>query len=94
VAEFDIMYDEGISKAGDLLDIAAATGIVDKRGSYFYLGEELLAQGRENAKQALRDDPDAAADIESKIRARMSLGGGGPPSDATTESEDHGEAEA
>jgi recombination protein RecA len=71
VAEFDIMYDEGISKAGDLLDMAVELGVIAKRGSYYYLGEEMLAQGRENAKQALRDDPDLAAQVEQDVREQL-----------------------
>jgi recombination protein RecA len=87
VAEFDIMYDEGISKAGDLLDMAVEAGIVAKRGSYFYLGDEMLAQGRENAKQYLRENADAAAQIERTIREELSLAGASPPASAD-ESED------
>jgi recombination protein RecA len=70
VAEFDIMYDEGISKAGDLLDMAVETGIIAKRGSYFYLGEEMLAQGRENAKQALRD-PATSEPVDASVRDKL-----------------------
>ena len=80
VAEFDIMYDEGISKAGDLLDMAVETGIIAKRGSYFYLGEEMLAQGRENAKQALRDSPDTASQVEQTVREQLSGAGAVTPS--------------
>jgi len=68
VAEFDIMYDEGISKAGDLLDIAVELGLIEKRGSYYYRNDENLAQGRENAKHFLRDHPDVAGEIEAAIR--------------------------
>ncbi len=71
VAEFDITYAEGISKVGDLLDVAVGLGVVDKRGSYFYHGEETLAQGRENAKQFLREHPDVAATIEARVREKM-----------------------
>ena len=71
VAEFDIMYDEGISKAGDLLDMAVELGVVEKRGSYYYREGENLAQGRENAKQFLREHPAAAAEIEAIVREAM-----------------------
>jgi recombination protein RecA len=71
VAEFDIMYAEGISKAGDLLDMAVELGVVEKRGSYYYREGENLAQGRENAKQFLREHPDAAAEIEAIVREAM-----------------------
>ena len=73
-AEFDIMFNEGISKSGDLLDMAVELGVVEKRGSYFYRGEESLAQGRENAKQFLRDHPDLADQVEAAVRERMQLG--------------------
>jgi recombination protein RecA len=71
VAEFDLMYDEGISKAGDLLDMAVELGVVEKRGSYYYREGESLAQGRENAKQFLREHPDVAAQIEAIVRETM-----------------------
>jgi len=71
VAEFDLMYDEGISKAGDLLDMAVELGVVEKRGSYYYREGESLAQGRENAKQFLREHPDVAAQIETIVRETM-----------------------
>jgi len=73
VAEFDIMYDEGISKAGDLLDMAAEVGVVEKRGSYYSYGEERLGQGRENVKQYLREHPDLALNIENQIRETKDL---------------------
>jgi len=71
VAEFDIMYDEGISKAGDLLDMAVELDVVEKRGSYYYREGENLAQGRENAKQFLREHPEVAAEIEAIVREAM-----------------------
>ena len=73
VAEFDIMYNEGISKVGDILDIAVDNDIVDKRGSYYSYGETRLAQGRENAKNYLVENPDLALEIENKIRAKFML---------------------
>jgi len=68
-AEFDIMYNEGISKAGSALDVGVELSIVRKSGAWFYLGEERLGQGRENAKEFLNNNPDALADIEKRIRA-------------------------
>jgi recombination protein RecA len=68
VAEFDIIYGEGISREGDILDLGVEHDIIDKRGSYYYYQEELLAQGRENTKEALRDNPEIAAQIETAIR--------------------------
>jgi recombination protein RecA len=72
VAEFDITYGEGISRAGDLLDVAVGLGVVDKRGSYFYYADETLAQGRENAKSFLREHTDVAEQIETATREKMS----------------------
>ncbi len=76
VAEFDIMYNEGISKVGDLLDIGVELGLIEKRGSYYNYGETRLAQGRENAKEALRENPDFAIELEIRIRELAQLGGG------------------
>ena len=75
-AEFDIMYNEGISKAGDLLDLATAMEIISKRGSFFNYGELRLGQGRENAKEYLRAHPELATEIEMGVRER---GSGGEP---------------
>jgi recombination protein RecA len=73
VAEFDIMYNEGISKAGDVLDIAVEREIVDKRGAFYSYGDTRLGQGRENAKQFLRDTPGLAVEIENKVREAAGL---------------------
>ena len=71
--EFDIMYGEGISKTGELVDMGVKAGIVEKSGSWFSYGDERIGQGRENAKGFLRDNPDIARDIEDKIRAAHGL---------------------
>jgi len=65
--EFDIMFDEGISVAGDLVDMAVTDGVVQKSGAWFSYGEVRIGQGRENAKQFLRDNPDLAVEIREKI---------------------------
>ncbi len=70
-AEFDIMYNEGVSKAGDLLDLAVEQNIIDKRGSFYSFGETRLGQGRENAKEFLRENLDMAAEIETVIRKEL-----------------------
>ena len=67
-AEFDIMYNEGISKVGDLLDLAVEAEIITKRGSFYSYGETRLGQGRENSKEFLRQNPDFAAEIEALVR--------------------------
>ncbi len=66
--EFDIMYGEGISKTGELIDLGVKSGIVEKSGSWFTYGDQRIGQGRENAKQFLKDNPKVAAEIEKKIR--------------------------
>jgi len=71
--EFDIMYGEGISKMGELLDIGVKMEVVDKSGSWFSYGDERIGQGRENAKQFLKDNPAMAMEIEDKIRAAHGL---------------------
>ena len=72
-AEFDIMYGEGISREGDLLDLAVDQKIVEKSGTWFSYGGERLGQGRENCKNFLRANPDPAAAIEEKVRAELGL---------------------
>ena len=67
-AEFDIMYGEGISKVGSILDAAVASGIVDKSGSWFSYGDVKIAQGRDNSKKYLEENPDLLAEIEGKVR--------------------------
>ena len=76
--EFDIMYNEGISKAGDLLDLAVELDIIDKRGSFYSYGEIRLGQGRENTKEYIRTNPDLAQEIELTIRQEL-LGDQAPP---------------
>ncbi len=71
-AEFDIMFDEGISKAGDLLDLGVEMGIIKKTGAFFTLDETRLGQGRENAKEYLRQHQDLAQEIERQIRTTAS----------------------
>lgn len=72
-AEFDIMYGEGISREGSILDTGANLDIVSKSGAWYSLDSERLGQGRENAKQYLRDNPEIASVIEEKIRAHYNL---------------------
>lgn len=69
VIDFDIMYGEGISKTGELLDLGIKAGIVEKSGSWFAYNGEKLGQGRENAKLFLKDHPEVALEIENKIKA-------------------------
>ncbi|BAH98201.1 DNA recombinase RecA [Acetobacter pasteurianus IFO 3283-22] len=66
--EFDIMYGEGISKVGELIDLGVKAGVVEKSGAWFSYDSQRIGQGRENAKQFLRDHPEMAADIERRVR--------------------------
>jgi recombination protein RecA len=73
-AEFDIMYNEGISKYGDLLDLATGLDIVTKRGSFYSYGDIRLGQGRENAKDFLKQNTDLADEIELAVRQQTAEG--------------------
>ena len=72
-AEFDILYGEGISKEGDLIDVAAERNILEKSGSWFSYGGERIGQGRENARQFLRDNPDVRKKLDGEVRKAMNL---------------------
>ncbi len=72
-AEFDILYGEGISKEGDLLDIAAANNILEKSGSWFSYEGERIGQGRENARTFLRDHPDIVVKLEGQVRKALNI---------------------
>jgi len=73
-AEFDIMYNEGISKSGDILDLAAELALIEKRGSFYSYGDIRLGQGRENAKGFLREHPDMMSEIDLAIRQQTLSG--------------------
>jgi recombination protein RecA len=87
-AEFDIMYNEGISLAGDILDLATEMEIIEKRGSFFNYGEGKLGQGRENAKDFLRNHLDLMMEIEQAIRQRALTGAVPMPINDSGEGED------
>src|SRR3954454_4444653 len=72
-AEFDVMYGEGISRSGDLLDLAVDKRIVEKSGAWFAYGGERLGQGRENVKQFLKDNPEVFKSIDEKVRKELGL---------------------
>jgi len=72
--EFDIIYGEGISRDGDLLDLASNSGIVEKSGSWFTFNGERIGQGRENAKQFLKENPKIAREIEKKVLENYGIG--------------------
>lgn len=70
VAEFDIIYGKGISREGDILDLAVQYGLIEKRGSFYSYQGQNIAQGRENAKQYLRDHPEVTAELEQRVREK------------------------
>ncbi len=76
VVEFDIMYGEGISKTGELLDLGVRAGVVEKSGSWFSYDSQRIGQGRENAKSYLKEHPEVAGAIETALRAQAGIGGG------------------
>ncbi|MBF4510822.1 MAG: recombinase RecA [Aeromicrobium sp.] len=84
-AEFDIMYGLGISKEGSLLDLGVEEAVVQKSGAWYTYGEERLGQGREAAKDYLRDHPDLRDEIENRIRERLGLPADGPAPAASDE---------
>ena len=91
--EFDIMYGEGVSKMGEILDLGVKAGVVEKSGSWFSYNSERIGQGRENAKTFLKEHPDMSNQIEALIRQNAGLVSdamlvGGPDSDPETENDD------
>jgi recombination protein RecA len=87
VAEFDILYNEGISKEGDILDLGVEQGVVEKRGSFYSYNEQRIGQGRENARLYLVENPETAQAIEDRIRELTR-----PEAHAEAHSEAHAEA--
>ena len=71
--EFDIMYGEGVSKVGELIDLGVKAGVVEKSGAWFSYDSQRIGQGRENAKQFLKDNPDMAAKIEAQVRQNSGI---------------------
>jgi recombination protein RecA len=71
--EFDIMYGEGVSKIGELIDLGVKAGVVEKSGAWFSYDSQRIGQGRENAKAFLRENPDLAAKIEAAVRQNSGL---------------------
>jgi recombination protein RecA len=92
-AEFDIMFNEGISKSGDVLDLATKFEVIQKRGAFFSYGDIRLGQGRENAKDYLRQNPDLMNEIETEIRQKALSGEIALPLDMGAETSDGGSSE-
>jgi recombination protein RecA len=93
IVEFDIMYGEGISKMGEVLDLGVKAGVVEKSGSWFSYQDQRIGQGRENAKQFLRSNPEMSATIESAIRSNAGLVVGDEITPVTGEVTDAAETE-
>jgi recombination protein RecA len=72
-AEFDILYGEGISKEGDLLDLGVEMKVIEKSGAWYAFDGERMGQGRENARQFLKDNADVRAEVDSRLRKGMGL---------------------
>jgi recombination protein RecA len=70
-AEFDLVFGEGISKIGEILDMGVEMGVINKSGSWFSYSDNKLGQGREAVKQLLRDNPELANELETKIRTKL-----------------------
>ncbi|MCI8585997.1 MAG: recombinase RecA [Lachnospiraceae bacterium] len=87
-AEFDIMFGQGISTVGDILDLAANSGVVVKSGAWYAYNDAKIGQGRENAKQFLRDNPEACREIEMKVREHYGLPGAGAPAEEAKPAEE------
>lgn len=71
MAEFDIMYNEGISRTGDVLDLAVQHGVVGKAGAWFDYNDAKIGQGREQAKKYLKEHPDTLAEVDGKVREKV-----------------------
>jgi recombination protein RecA len=71
--EFDIMYGEGISREGDVLDLAVTQRVIDKSGAWFSYKGDRLGQGRENSKQTLKDNPDLLKKIEREVKVKLGM---------------------
>jgi recombination protein RecA len=93
-AEFDIEYGVGISKEGSLLDMALDHDLIQKSGSFFSYGETRLGQGRNNTKEFVRDNPELAAELETKIHAKLGLGEADEARPETEKEADAAKAEA
>lgn len=87
-AEFDIMFGQGISREGDILDLAAGCNVVNKSGAWYAYNNEKIGQGRENAKQFLKENTAIRDEIEAKVRAHYNLGGEAPEAEAPNDKAD------
>ena len=84
-AEFDIMFGKGISREGDILDLAANENIIVKSGAWFAYNDAKIGQGRENAKIYLKENPEVMAEVENKVREKFGLNGASAAKDEAEE---------
>ena len=77
-AEFDILYGEGISREGEIIELGVANKIVDKSGAWYTYGKDRIGQGKDNTREYLREHPEMAEEIEAKVRAALGVGGSAP----------------
>ena len=87
-AEFDILYGEGISREGEIIELGVAHKIVDKSGAWYSYGKDRIGQGKDNTREYLREHPEMAEEIEGKIRAALGVNSSGGTVSATEEAED------
>ena len=71
MAEFEILYGEGISREGEIIDLGVDQGIIDKAGSWYSYGKDRIGQGKENVREYLKANPEIASEIEAQIRAKL-----------------------
>jgi recombination protein RecA len=71
MAEFEILYGEGISRQGEIIELGVQNGFIEKAGSWYSYGSDRIGQGKENVREFLRSNPETAAEIEHKIRAKL-----------------------
>jgi recombination protein RecA len=93
-AEFDIMYNEGISRTGDLIDIGTQLGMIVKRGAFFSFQDTRIGQGRENAKQYLKEHPEIFEQLEAAVREKTLAGLAAVDLSSPSDDEEEADAEA
>jgi recombination protein RecA len=84
-AEFDILYGEGISREGEIIELGVLHRIVDKTGAWYTYGKDRIGQGKDNTRDYLKEHPEMAREIEDKVRATLGVGGGSAPGEAAEE---------
>jgi recombination protein RecA len=91
-AEFEIMYGSGISREGEIIELGAAHGIIDKSGAWYSYNGERIGQGKDNTRLYLKEHPEISAAIDAQLRAKLLNGGAGAPTARTPRAEETEEA--